>query len=555
MADQDLQVCGEAPRNRLQVLVLHGRQSNANLASFQLSGFKAGFGKDVDYHFLEGNTTWVYQPGNDLHDADAMSVQLSKGREFKVWFLHTTDDTRDRPDLFQQQDPAVNVTYEGWDAAVDALLERVLEGPRVDLVLGLFEGSIVVHLAAARLLQEGKSLPWPVSVFFGSLPIRDDKLAAPFAKGKKARHASIHIFGQMDEYYFYGRRAAGRVAPEDYYEAALVLEHSEGHRLPVLQPQAGELYARVAREVRALCCDRLMDERHPDSHDLHRWMRTRRPPKPPSPPLLDMEQMLPRKIRILALTGGHSCTEMLRVQTTALRHAVGREDADWTFIEGTENWTWFEGEPVISEMEEKLAKGAQLKNWYKDSVYEATVSDKPNREKQFDPRSRVEYHNIEEKIELLKRQILDEGPFDVVVAFSQGCIMMHLLIGTLRKQAPEKASRRWHHARNSCEEMPWRLTVFFCGMHIRDEDYLHLVETPSPHPTVHVFGKADEFYDYGRDGFGYKPQEEYYADPLILLHDEGHQFPTQQPRARQVYSHVADEIWRLCGGRRAAPAP
>lgn len=25
---------------------------------------------------------------------------------------------------------------------------------------------------------------------------------------------------------------------------------------------------------------------------------------------------------------------------------------------------------------------------------------------------------------------------------------------------------------------------------------------------VHVFGKADEFYDYGRDGFGYKPQEE-----------------------------------------------
>lgn len=25
---------------------------------------------------------------------------------------------------------------------------------------------------------------------------------------------------------------------------------------------------------------------------------------------------------------------------------------------------------------------------------------------------------------------------------------------------------------------------------------------------VHVFGKADEFYDYGRDGFGYKPQED-----------------------------------------------
>ena len=37
---------------------------------------------------------------------------------------------------------------------------------------------------------------------------------------------------------------------------------------------------------------------------------------------------------------------------------------------------------------------------------------------------------------------------------------------------------------------------------------MDLFDTPSPHPTVHVFGKADEFYDYGRDGFGYKPQEE-----------------------------------------------
>lgn len=38
---------------------------------------------------------------------------------------------------------------------------------------------------------------------------------------------------------------------------------------------------------------------------------------------------------------------------------------------------------------------------------------------------------------------------------------------------------------------------------------MHLFDTPSPHPTVHVFGKADEFYDYGRDGFGHKPQEEH----------------------------------------------
>ena len=73
------------------------------------------------------------------------------------------------------------------------------------------------------------------------------------------------------------------------------------------------------------------------------------------------------------------------------------------------------------------------------------------------------------------------------------------------------------------------------------------ISTPAP-TEVHVFGKEDEFYDYGRDGFGYKPQEadlrggvgraghlinphpllgktewqEYYVDPVILTHEDGH---------------------------------
>ena len=135
----------------------------------------------------------------------------------EVWFTHTTDDERDRPDLFKQQDPGVCVTYSGVDAAVDALLQRVSTDP-VDAVVGLFEGCLVVHLAAARLLRQGEQLPWPCSVFFGDLPIRDDSLSKVF-EGQKAKHQSIHVFGRADEYYFNGRRAAGRLAPEDYYEA------------------------------------------------------------------------------------------------------------------------------------------------------------------------------------------------------------------------------------------------------------------------------------------------------------------------------------------------
>ena len=41
--------------------------------------------------------------------------------------------------------------------------------------------------------------------------------------------------------------------------------------------------------------------------------------------------------------------------------------------------------------------------------------------------------------------------------------------------------------------------------------------------------------------------EEYYVDPLIFRHEEGHAFPSQPPRARQLYDRVAAEVWRRCG--------
>ena len=54
--------------------------------------------QDTDFEFLEADVKWVYRclysfllfcserfrPGVDLHDADPMSVQLSKGSDFKA---------------------------------------------------------------------------------------------------------------------------------------------------------------------------------------------------------------------------------------------------------------------------------------------------------------------------------------------------------------------------------------------------------------------------------------------------------------------------------------
>mmetsp|Transcript_96928 Transcript_96928/g.312959 ORF Transcript_96928/g.312959 Transcript_96928/m.312959 type:complete len:591 (+) Transcript_96928:67-1839(+) len=539
---------------RMQILVLHGRQSNENLVNFQVSALKREFGKDVDIKFLEGDVIWVYRDGVDNHDADPMSVTLSKGKDFKTWFMHTTDDTRDRVDFFKQQDPAVKVTYEGHEAAVDKVLNFVeKEGP-IDVIVSVFEGSLVVHLAIARLLKQGKPVPWRISVMFSPLAIRDDTAAEPLVQ-KKVPHATVMVFGKTDEYHHYQRTAAGRKAPEDYYEDPVILEHPDGHQLPSTQPRAGEIFARIVEEARYHCGL---------SQDAPKRLPV--PSRPTSMVLKNLEDMSLRKLRVLCLAGGHSCIPVIKFQTNQLKMALGRDAAEFTYIEGTKDWEWYEGEPKVSDMEERIAGGKQLKNWYFDRVHEEGGEEKEilglkahvrtnreNSKKQFDPTSVVEYFDIDAVVEDLISYIDKEGPFDVVVGFSQGAIFMHLLIAYMRKRAVagrEKYPHRWQHARHSADQMPWRISVFFNGMHVRDKNYFHLFDKKlEGHPTVFVYGKEDEYYEYARDGFGNKPQEEYYDNPLVLVHNQSHEFPSQMPRAKEIYDKVCAQIWRHCGGK------
>eukprot|EP00971_Amphidinium_carterae_P202320 4014271-Amphidinium_carterae.1 len=70
-----------------------------------------------------------------------------------------------------------------------------------------------------------------------------------------------------------------------------------------------------------------------------------------------------RKLKVVALCGGHSCTETLKFQCTRLRTAIGKDLADWVYLEGDVEWHWNPQEPDLSPAEEKLAGGRQLKNW------------------------------------------------------------------------------------------------------------------------------------------------------------------------------------------------
>mmetsp|Transcript_107682 Transcript_107682/g.304605 ORF Transcript_107682/g.304605 Transcript_107682/m.304605 type:complete len:590 (+) Transcript_107682:94-1863(+) len=541
---------------RMQILVLHGRQSNENLVSFQTNSLKREFGKDVDIKFLEGDVIWTYRDGVDNHEADPMSITLSKGKDFKTWFNHTTDDKRDRVDFFKQQDSNVKVTYEGHEAAVDKVLKYIDEEGPIDVIVAVFEGCLVVHLAIAKLLTLGKPIPWRVSIMFSPLAIRDDALVGPLAE-KKVPHPTVMVFGKTDEYHYYQRTAAGRKASEDYYEDAVILEHNDGHQLPSAQPRAGEIFARVVAEARYRC----------GLADAPR--RVIVPPRPTSMVLKNLEDMSLRKLRVLCLAGGHSCIPVIKFQTNQLKAALGRDAAEFVYLEGNHDFEWYEGEPKPSEMEERIAGGKKLKNWYRDRCHEEggeekeilglkahVKTDRLNRDKQFDPTTRVEYFDLEQAVEDFITYIYKEGPFDAVVGFSQGGIFLHMVIGHLRKKmvgGREAYPDRWHHARNTTEQMPWRTSIFFNAMHIRDKDYFHLVDKKlEGHPTVFVYGKADEYYEYARDGFGNKRQEDYYENPMVLVHEQSHEFPSQMPRSKEIYDKVVAQIWRHCGGKPVA---
>eukprot|EP00746_Dinoflagellata_sp_MGD_P026370 gnl/MRDRNA2_/MRDRNA2_162142_c0_seq1.p1 gnl/MRDRNA2_/MRDRNA2_162142_c0~~gnl/MRDRNA2_/MRDRNA2_162142_c0_seq1.p1 ORF type:complete len:306 (+),score=40.94 gnl/MRDRNA2_/MRDRNA2_162142_c0_seq1:132-920(+) len=236
---------------------------------------------------------------------------------------------------------------------------------------------------------------------------------------------------------------------------------------------------------------------------------------------------LGRKIRILSLHGGGSNSKINAYQTQYLRNTLG-DLAEWEFLEGT---ILFNLDPKIHgnrkdyKILKYLSKGSPIRSWY-----DVELEDNSNRsynDKLFDPSVTVRYSKADEGAERVLKYLRSKGPFDVIVGFSQGCAITHLVVGLLRE-------------RN--EEPPWRLSLFFSGMGVRDTHYLRWFSKPIDHPSVMVFGRNDEFYRYGKAS-----QVPIYKQPLVLEHDEGHKFPGNNEAGKALYAQVVKEILWHCG--------
>eukprot|EP00439_Symbiodinium_sp_Y106_P047401 s881_g6.t1 len=137
-----------------------------------------------------------------------------------------------------------------------------------------------------------------------------------------------------------------------------------------------------------------------------------------------------RKIRVLALHGGGSNTNIMQYQVMPLRRILG-DQAEWDFLNGGRDWTFNDGHGVPDIMK-ALAAGMPFFGWY--GVENDDKTTRTYEEKLFDPSVTFTYKEVDLGVDRVLQRIKEHGPVDVILGFSQGCIVSHLIAGLLRER-------------------------------------------------------------------------------------------------------------------------
>lgn len=227
-ADKTLQ--GSAPTlgRKLRVLALHGKCSNSNVMKVQCAGLKKELGKDVDWVFLDGNIPYDKDnEGGTHYDPTDYEKMISKDKPWLQWYNH------------RLQDSAYERVEEGMNHIRNCLAEQ---GP-FDVIVSFSMGSNMVSMLLDALRREGVEPPWKLSVFFNGGPPRDSK----YEVTKPFQHPLVKIHGGTTDPFW----AGGEPSMNFMFTDLVELAHEDGHSFPRTQPRAGEIFVRVAAEMRA----------------------------------------------------------------------------------------------------------------------------------------------------------------------------------------------------------------------------------------------------------------------------------------------------------------
>jgi predicted esterase len=218
----------------------------------------------------------------------------------------------------------------------------------------------------------------------------------------------------------------------------------------------------------------------------------------------------------------------MTMQLSRLRRALGPSEACTVdFLEATRVTT--QTDPMLK----KLFGEGPYYNWY-DVTNDRNIrmSTDPARyiEALLDPSISFLYEGAEESMDQLERHIETSGPYDALVGFSQGGIIITMLT----------ARRLQRAARGEATPPSWRCNVLLASMPPRTTAYAPAFPEPlSPpisasYPCVAVVGKKDPFLQYARR------LQTLYGRMDWFEHAGGH----ESAKEPEVNTEVAAAIWR-----------
>ena len=240
-------------------------------------------------------------------------------------------------------------------------------------------------------------------------------------------------------------------------------------------------------------------------------------------------------LRFLSLHGGGTNANINRMQMSrmnkALRDAgdLSMDEVKFEYFEGTRPWTG-DKDPSL----EKMFPGQPFFGWYgvENTANISSGSSKSYIESLLDPSVEFTYLHVEESLDRLDRYIEAHGPFDGLIGFSQGGIMVTML-----------TARRLQRAASGIGLPPtWRVIVLIASLAPRCGEYACFMPEPATPPIadlacVCIAGCKDPYIDIVRKN------KTIYGNLHWFEHSGGH----EAPKDAEVNQSVAKAVLQAVG--------
>jgi hypothetical protein len=260
-----------------------------------------------------------------------------------------------------------------------------------------------------------------------------------------------------------------------------------------------------------------------------------------TPPLFDAS----KKIRVLCLHGFRTNKQVMLDQTRGIRAALG-SSAEFVMLNGTYEArgtsdpmiesAYKASAPFYEWFENQLADGSPL--LYNDAESSAKARLRSGADQGEDHAWSLSYKGVERSMMKVDEELRRNGPFDVVIGFSQGAALLTILTMWYLRHG----NVRW-----------WKLVICVGGVDVSGVNVKSLFLDAQGHrlvvpmPSIHLIGKTDPLYhESHRLALTWADTAEPNAfKKWIYEHEGGHKFPSVS-RNREFYAELGRVIKKHC---------